>query len=188
MQEPNLFAIYTEILAKNNIEYFISGSVAAIVYGEPRLTHDIDLIISLYDRDIDKFINAFPSNLFYCPPKEIIKTEIKRTSRGHFNLIHHETGFKADVYLIGHEKLQKWALKNKIKISFAGSDIFLAPVEYVIIKKLEFYKEAGSQKHLEDIKNILINSEHLINFIFLNKNLKNMGLVEVWNLAREFNS
>ena len=46
MQELNLFAIYTEILAKDNIEYFISGSVAAIVYGEPRLTNDIDLIIS----------------------------------------------------------------------------------------------------------------------------------------------
>ena len=47
MQELNLFAVYTDILAKNNIEYFISGSVAAIVYGEPRLTHDIDLISSV---------------------------------------------------------------------------------------------------------------------------------------------
>ena len=68
MQELNLFAVYTDILAKNNIEYFISGSVAAIVYGEPRLTHDIDLIISLSDNDITKFIAAFPSDLFYCPP------------------------------------------------------------------------------------------------------------------------
>lgn len=185
MQEPNLFAIYTDILKKNKLEYFISGSVAAIVYGEPRLTHDIDLIISLNNNNITKFVDAFPSDLFYCPPKEVIKTEIKRTSRGHFNLIHQETGFKADVYLIGQEILQKWALENKIKINFAGSDIFLAPVEYVIIKKLEFYKEGHSQKHIEDIKNILINSEHLINFTFLNKNIKSMGLEEVWKLARK---
>jgi hypothetical protein len=185
MQELNLFAIYTEILAKNNIEYFISGSVAAIVYGEPRLTNDIDLIISLSDNDIIKFIAAFPSDLFYCPPEEVIKTEIKRTSRGHFNLIHQETGFKADVYLTGQEKLQKWALENKVKINFAGSDIFLAPVEYVIIKKLEFYKEGNSQKHIEDVKNILISSESLINFVFLNKNLKDLGLEEVWSLVRK---
>ena len=185
MQELNLFAVYTDILAKNNIEYFISGSVAAIVYGEPRLTHDIDLIISLSDNDITKFIAAFPSDLFYCPPKEVIKTEIKRTSRGHFNLIHQETGFKADVYLIGQEKLQKWALENKVKINFAGSDIFLAPVEYVIIKKLEFYKEGNSQKHIEDVQNILISSESLINFVFLNKNIKDLGLEEVWNLIRK---
>jgi len=185
MQELNLFAIYTDILSKNNIEYFISGSVAAIVYGEPRLTHDIDLIISLSDNVITKFVAAFPPNLFYCPPKEIIKTEIKRTSRGHFNLIHQETGFKADIYLIGQEKLQKWALENKVKINFAGSDIFLAPVEYVIIKKLEFYKEGNSQKHIEDIKNILINSEHLINFTFLNKSVKDLGLEDVWSLVRK---
>ena len=185
MQELNLFAIYTDILSKNNIEYFISGSVAAIVYGEPRLTHDIDLIISLSDNVITKFVAAFPPNLFYCPPKEVIKTEIKRTSRGHFNLIHQETGFKADIYLIGQEKLQKWALENKVKINFAGIDIFLAPVEYVIIKKLEFYREGNSQKHIEDIKNILINSEHLINFTFLNKSVKDLGLEDVWSLVRK---
>lgn len=185
MQEPNLFAIYTDILNNCKIEYFISGSVAAIVYGEPRLTNDIDLIISLNDSDITKFIDAFPSGLFYCPPMEVIKTEIKRTSRGHFNVIHQETGFKADIYLTGQEKLQMWALKNKIKINFAGSDIFLAPIEYVIIKKLEFYKEGNSQKHIEDIKNILINSEHLINFTFLNKSVKDLGLEEVWILARK---
>jgi len=90
MQEPNLFAIYTDVLARINVEYFIFGSVAAIVYGEPRLTHDIDIIISLHEDDINKFINSFPSNLFYCPPEEIIKNEIKRTSRGHFNLIHYK--------------------------------------------------------------------------------------------------
>jgi len=90
MQEPNLFAIYTDVLARINIEYFISGSVAAIAYGEPRLTHDIDIIITLSDNDITKIIAAFPSDLFYCPPKEVIKTEIKRTSRGHFNLIHYK--------------------------------------------------------------------------------------------------
>jgi len=72
-------------------------------------------------------------------------------------------------------------LENKVKINFAGSDIFFAPVEYVIIKKLEFYKEGSSQKHIEDVTNILINSESLINFVFLNQNIKDLGPEEVWN-------
>ena len=66
-------------------------------------------------------------------------------------------------------------------LNLFNSTISLAPPEYVIVKKLEFYKEGNSQKHIEDIKNILINSEHLINFTFLNKNIKSMGLEEVWN-------
>jgi hypothetical protein len=35
-------------------------------------------------------------------------------------------------------------MKNKVKLSFAGSEIYLAPVEYVIIKKLEWFKEGKS--------------------------------------------
>ena len=104
MQEPNLFAIYTDVLLENQIDYFVTGAVASIIYGDPRLTHDIDLIISLNEFDVDKFISAFSLDKFYCPPKEVIINEIKRSTRGHFNLIHHETGFKADVYLIGDEK------------------------------------------------------------------------------------
>ncbi len=93
MQDLNLFALYTEILVKNNIRYFITGSVASIVYGDPRLTHDIDLVINLNTTQVDDLIKAFPSEEFYCPPKDVIITELNRPSRGHFNLIHHETGF-----------------------------------------------------------------------------------------------
>ena len=42
MQNLNLFSLYTEILNKNKIDYLVTGSVASIVYGEPRLTHDIE--------------------------------------------------------------------------------------------------------------------------------------------------
>ena len=45
MQDHNLFSLYINILDDNNIPYFITGSVASIVYGDPRLTNDIDLVI-----------------------------------------------------------------------------------------------------------------------------------------------
>ena len=185
MQEPNLFLIYTDILKKNNIGYFISGSIAATVYGEPRLTNDIDLIISLRTDDIKAFVNSFPPAAFYCPPEEIIEIEVKRAANGHFNLIHQETGFKADIYLIGKDEFQIWALKNKVKIPFAGSEIYLAPIEYVIIKKLEWFKEGNSPKHLSDIQFILSNSKDLINFTFLEEHIKVFELESVWHLIEK---
>jgi hypothetical protein len=78
MQVPNLFLLYTDILKNKDIQYFSSGSVAAIVYGEPRLTNDIDLIISLHTDDIKEFVKAFPPGSFYCPPEETIEIEINR--------------------------------------------------------------------------------------------------------------
>ena len=45
MQDPNTFFIFTSRLNNLNIRYMITGSVASIVYGEPRMTHDIDLVM-----------------------------------------------------------------------------------------------------------------------------------------------
>jgi len=185
MQDLNLFRIYTDILNQNKFRYFITGSVAAIAYGDPRLTHDIDLVINMSSNEIEKFILAFPGNQFYCPPVEVIKTELNRKSRGHFNLIHHETGFKADIYLTGEEELQLWAMKNSREIEFETSLIFIAPPEYVVIKKLEFYKEGNAQKHLIDIQGILANSKELIDFDFLNKAIADRSLDEYWGKAIE---
>ena len=74
----------------------VTGAVAATIYGEPRLTHDIDLVIDLRLQDIEGFVDAFPFEEFYCPPPEVIRLEASRSQRGHFNLIHHDTGLKAD--------------------------------------------------------------------------------------------
>lgn len=184
MQDLNLFTLYIDILSKNKIPYFVTGSVASIVYGDPRLTHDIDLVINLDKETIDIFLKAFTSDQFYCPPEEVIRTEVNRSARGHFNLIHHESGFKADIYLTGNEELQVWAMQNCKQIDFAGSKISIAPPEYVIIKKLEFFKEGNAQKHLSDIKSMLANSSELIDYNFLNKMIKEKGLFDEWETAQ----
>lgn len=186
MQDLNLFALYTEIFKKYNIRYFITGAVASIVYGDPRLTHDINLVINANTAQLDDLIKAFPSEEFYCPPKDVIITEFNRPSRGHFNLIHHETGFKADIYFTGKEELQHWAMQNSKKIEFAGSVIYVAPPEYVIIKKLEFFKEGKAQKHLADIKAMLFNSRDLIDFSLLHKLIDDGGLNSEWEAAKNF--
>ena len=181
MQNLNLFSLYTDLLNKKKIDYFVTGSVASIVYGEPRLTHDIDLVLNLLEDQVDLFMAAFPADQFYCPPKEVIKVELRRNLRGHLNLIHHETGFKADIYLTGDEELQSWAMKNSKEIEFEESIILVAPPEYVIIKKLEFYKEGKAQKHISDINSILANSKELIDFDYLKKAIAEKSLSECWN-------
>ncbi|MFH0734330.1 MAG: hypothetical protein V1773_05935 [bacterium] len=165
---------------ENKINYFVTGSVASIVYGEPRLTNDIDLIISVFESQVDVLIKAFPFEEFYIPPKEIIITELRRPNRGHMNIIHHKSGFKADIYFVGKDEFQLWALENKKEIVFLNTIIPVAPAEYVIIKKLEFYKEGFSSKHITDIQNILTNSKALIDFDFLENNIIKYNLTNEW--------
>ncbi|MBN2144927.1 MAG: hypothetical protein JW774_09915 [Candidatus Aureabacteria bacterium] len=47
MQQAELIGVFVLPMEKGGIEYMITGSVAAIFYGHPRLTHDIDLVLHL---------------------------------------------------------------------------------------------------------------------------------------------
>jgi hypothetical protein len=74
-------------------------------YGEYRVTNDIDVVLTLVQSDIEKLAAAFPLEEFYCPPADVVHIEAAREEHGHFNVIHHETGFKADVYVAGKTRL-----------------------------------------------------------------------------------
>lgn len=47
MPEPELSLLLVCPLNQLGVRYVISGSVAAMLYGEPRLTHDVDFVVFL---------------------------------------------------------------------------------------------------------------------------------------------
>jgi len=186
MPEHNLFGIFVSRLNKLSIPYMITGAVASIIYGEPRLTNDIDLVINMNSDDVEAFAAAFPIEDFYCPPPEVMRLEIGRSHRGHFNLIHHETGFKADIYASGRDELHQWGLNNRKPVDVEGEQFWLAPIEYVILRKLEYYREGQSEKHLRDISGILAFSSDEIDFKMLEKQINTRKLEKEWKVAKDF--
>ena len=80
-------ATFIEPLERLDLPYCITGSVAASVYGEPRLTADIDVVLLLQGEDIPALRAAFPESQYYVPPQETLRLETARTVRGMFNLI-----------------------------------------------------------------------------------------------------
>jgi hypothetical protein len=185
MPEPNLFQIFTSRMNKLGLPYMVTGAVASIIYGAPRLTHDIDLVLELDPESAEKIVEAFPSEEFYCPPIENIRQEALRSLRGHFNIIHHETGFKADIYIAGQDELHRWALLNRRKLEIEGEVIWVAPPEYVILRKLEYYREGRSEKHLQDIANMLEISSDKMDFKELQNKIRAYGLRKEWKKAQE---
>jgi hypothetical protein len=180
MPEANLFLMFTQRLNTLGVPYMVSGSVAVIIYGEPRLTHDVDLIVVLDREHIARFREVFPPAEFYCPPTEVIAVEAVREQRGHFNIIHHETGFKADVYLSGRDPLHAWGLARVRRLEVEGQVLVVAPPEYVILRKLEYYREGGSEKHLRDIRSILNSSAKVIQTAELEQQIAERGLQGAW--------
>lgn len=93
----------------------ITDGVAAILYGEPRLTQDIDLVVALRPQDASSFSAQFPDAEFYCPPAEVIANEAAREAFGHFNVLHLETDARADVYLAGNDALAHRGLATRLE-------------------------------------------------------------------------
>ena len=185
MPEANLFLMFTQRLNALGVRYMVSGSVAVIIYGEPRLTHDVDLIVVLDRVQIARLPEVFPPAEFYCPPTEVIAVEAAREQRGHFNIIHHETGFKADIYLSGRDPLHAWGLARARQLEVEGKALVVAPPEYVVVRKLEYYREGGSEKHLRDIRSMLDASPGAIDRVELEKQIVARGLQEAWRQVEE---
>lgn len=155
MPSPEPYLIFTSKLQELGVRYMVSGSIAAIFYGEPRMTNYVDVIVFLRREDALRLPALFPPEEFYCPPLEVIESERSREQRGHFNLIHHETGSKADIYLAGRDPLHAWGIAHVTAVEIDGQTVAFAPPEYVMIRKLEFYREGGSSKHLKDVRRML---------------------------------
>jgi hypothetical protein len=155
MPAPSPLAPFIEPLERLALPYCITGSVAASVYGEPRLTADIDVVLLIRAADIAALRSVFPEVDYYVPPDETLLLEMSRDTRGMFNLIHHGTQFKADIYLALGDPLHAWALEHRRRIDLEGDGAWIAPPEYVILRKLEYLREGGQGKHVRDIRFIL---------------------------------
>jgi hypothetical protein len=183
MAELNRFLVFTRKLNALGAHYMLTGSVAIIVYGAPRFTYDVDIVVVLDRAQIARLPEIFPEAEFYCPPIEAIDEEVAREEHGHFNIIHHETGFKADFYPVGRDPLHAWALPRARRYEVAGEPFIVAPPEYVIVRKLEFHREGGSEKHLRDIRSMLDMSPDAIDRAALERLIGERRLEQYWKKA-----
>jgi hypothetical protein len=83
---PSLVGLFVASINRAGIEYMVTGGLASIVYGHPRLTTDVDLVLRLTPRGALEFATLWPPNEFYCPPAEVIAEESDRAAFGHFNI------------------------------------------------------------------------------------------------------
>jgi hypothetical protein len=182
--ELEAFLQFTNRLELAGIEYMVTGSVAAMVYGRPRFTTDIDLIVAMDLNGALRLAQKFSPDEFYFPPIEVLSTESARETRGHFNILHFDSGFKADVYLRGNDPFRMWALQRVKNVQIGDASVRVAPPEYVIIRKLEFFREGGSEKHLRDVRVMMEQSPELIEQIELDRLVAERGLADELARAR----
>ena len=179
MPEDNPLAIFAPGLNALGVPWMAVGSIASSTYGERRSTLDVDVVAVVGKEHAAHFRTVFPEKDFYCPPADIIEIESARPEHGHFNLIHHHSIYKADIYIATGSDLERWAFKNRRRLVAGETPIWLAPPEYIIVHKLEFFREGGSETHLRDIRGMLAVTE--VDRAFLEREVATRRLEDAWN-------
>jgi hypothetical protein len=65
MEQSELLHHAVGVFKAMNLRYFVTGSTATIIYGEPRFTNDIDIVVDLSESDVAELCRHFPPDDFY---------------------------------------------------------------------------------------------------------------------------
>jgi hypothetical protein len=183
LEQSDLLRRVLEVLDGLKIPYFLVGSLASAAYGEPRLTQDIDLVITLSADQTAALCAAFPSDDFYV---SLPAAEQAVRSRGQFNVIHPASGNKVDFMIARVDPWDRSQLARRREVPvFPDRPAYVAAPEDVILGKLLYYAEGGSEKHLRDITGILRVSGELVDRDYVAHWAKQLHVEEIWRAVLE---
>lgn len=167
----------TTVLDRLGIPYLIGGSLASAVYGIVRATMDADLVADIHSNQIQDLVSAL-KNEFYIDA-DMILNAVKRTSS--FNLIHLETMFKVDVFLIKQRPFDSIQMKRRI-LQLIGSEpeekAYFSTPEDIILAKLEWFRAGGetSERQWRDILGVLALQGERLDFQYLQEWAEKLGI------------
>ena len=148
LQPERLIRKVVQTLEDAGIEYMGTGSVASSPQGEPRSTHDIDLVVVLQRSTIQKLIDAFPPSDFYVSEASILDTI---DTGGMFNIIDGTEGDKVDFWMLTNEPFDQSCFSRKYAEDIMGFSIQISSPGDTILAQLKWAQlSGGSEKQFAD--------------------------------------
>ncbi len=181
VEQSELLRAVVAVLERLGVPYMVVGSYGSIVYGEPRFTNDIDLVAELPGARVAEFCAAFPPPDYYVS-EPAVRDAI--ATRFQFNVLHPATGNKVDVILPRTDEWGRTQLDRRRRVALGdGLEVYAAAPEDVIVGKLWYYAEGGSDKHLRDIASMLRVSGAAIDRATVARWAAQLGYTAVWELV-----
>ncbi|HQG26765.1 MAG: hypothetical protein KBB67_09895 [Syntrophorhabdus sp.] len=157
MEQHEVLRKVVEKLRDLDIEYMLSGSVAMNFYGQPRMTRHIDIIISIKETQIRRFIDAFKEE-FYIESEMVLK---EVSGKGMFNVSLNDYIVKVDFILRKDTKYDINAFERRRLVNVGDFEICLISPEDLVPNKLLWAREGNSEIQKRDVKNILMITDDL---------------------------
>jgi hypothetical protein len=178
LEQIDLFRMTVQTLERLGIRYMVVGSFASSTYGEPRMTRDIDIVIDVHGDQIERLCDAFPPDEFYVSQDAARMAVLQH---GQFNIVHPDSGNKIDFMIARTDPWGREQLDRRQAVLFPDTGTwYAARPEDVILSKMIYFQEGGSDKHLRDIAGMLKVSGSVIDRAYLARWVERFGLQEIW--------
>ena len=144
--QREFLALLVDRLQAANIPFMVSGSLASSFHGRPRATNDVDLVVDPSPEALASFLRSLPPDWYVSEPAA---TDALRR-RSMFNIVDPESGWKADLVIRKDREFSSTELRRRMLAEVLGEAVPVATPEDVILTKLEWSKESGSDRQYED--------------------------------------
>jgi hypothetical protein len=182
VRDYELKAFFThviEVLESLDIPYMVVGGFAAIFYGEPRLTIDVDIVIDMRREHIRPFVDAFPIPEYYVSEQGVRDSLWRRYP---FNVIEPTTGAKVDLVPLTRDPFTRAAFQRRQRMIYdqAGHSASFITPEDIVVAKLVAHRKTGSDKHLRDARGVLLTQWGELDLKAIRDSARQSGVLKIF--------
>lgn len=146
MSQSKLLIEAIEALESAGVGYMLTGSLASSIQGEPRATHDVDLVIEVDIAVVDALAKAFGTDEYYF---DGLAARDALGRGGMFNLIDTTSGDKVDFWALTQEAFDQSRFHRRLTAEVFGRALVVSAPEDTILQKLKWAAlRSGSERQL----------------------------------------
>lgn len=160
------------------ITSMLTGSFASNYYGEPRSTHDADFVIQATAAHLKFLLKELGKEFVSGVPEEEL------LAGQQFNVIHLPTSFKIDFWPLRSEPFDQSAFARRKRVRLFGREVFIPTAEDLILQKLRWGRNSGSEVQRRDVVGILRGQEGNLDWEYLNRWAGDLGVRELLEQLR----
>jgi hypothetical protein len=164
--------------------YFVGGSLASSLQGEPRATNDIDIVLTLPLGRLASFVQALGAD-FEVDVDMLRDALMNGTSS---NIFYLPAVLKIDLFGVGHSSYDEseFYRRRAVKVRASGEELVLKSPEDTVLRKLLWYRAGGSisDRQWRDVVQVLRISGAAMDNEYLEQWANQLGLSELLRKAR----